>query len=435
MSYVNPSANLPTKYGDFRIVVWPDKQDKEAVAMITPNLDVTQPVTVRVHSECLTGDVFGSLKCDCGQQKQVSLEVISKSKNGVFIYLKQEGRGIGLSEKIRSYALQEQGYDTHEANIILGHEPDPREYTMVKTMLDQLEVKEIKLITNNPSKEAALREFGFIVTERIALNIPSNSHNKKYLETKKVKFKHFDNGSNYYYHGVTGVSSVDEVKEITAYLAKQKLDPFLRVGIGISVDNTVLGDSKQQQNSKNLFDAIMKHSPLLVPVLHYSFKHSKVKDYKTELMEVQKLLPMFKHIQLNDIEKNHIDMLTVAVKYYAVFFPVNDQNVYLVSDPKYAKLTKDNKVLTLLDNSGGRGQQETKASFEKKISMCLNNGINDIGIAGGFGPDNVMLYHQLKKYFKINFSIDAESKLREQGTLSINRVKKYLKQLSKPTNK
>lgn len=432
MSYTNPTASLPTKYGQFNIIVWTDENGKESVALTTPNLDASKPVTVRVHSECMTGDVFGSFRCDCGQQKQSSLEKIAASNNGVFIYLRQEGRGIGLSEKIRAYALQEQGYDTHEANIILGHEPDPREYSMVKVILDTLSVKDIKLMTNNPSKETALREFGFNIVERIPLRIKSNKFNKKYLETKKVKFKHFNNGSNYYFYGITGVEEIKQIENIVEHLTNHNLDPFLRISIGFSVDMNILQSIEAKKKIEELFIATIKYHPPLSPVLHYSFKHSRVQDYKKEISQIHKELSFFKQIQLNDIDKDHLEVLSHAVKFFSVIFPVTNQFLYLISDPRYGKLVRARKVLTLLDNSGGRGVEENIASFEKKISMCLNNGINDIGIAGGFGPDNLELFYQLKNYFKINFSIDAESRLKEKNVLSIKLVNAYIDRLLQP---
>lgn len=432
MSFTNPSAALPTKYGNLNIIVWPEDNGKEAVALTTPQLDPSKPVTVRVHSECMTGDVFGSLRCDCGQQKQRSLQQITKSQNGVFIYLQQEGRGIGLSEKIRAYALQEQGYDTHEANILLGHEPDPREYTMVKVILEQLGITDIKLITNNPSKENSLRAFGFNIVERIPLRIQSNKYNKKYLETKKVKFKHFDNGSNNYFYGVTGVQTVENIEFIASHIKSYNLDPFLRIALGIPLNNSIFADEEKKKHLEVLFKTVLKYHPPLVPVLHYTFKNSKPKDYKNEIEQLHKEVPFFKKILLNDLEKDYLEVLSFATKFYLVHFPINDKLLHLVSDPKYSKIARAKKVLTILDNSGGKGVSENIASFERKITMCLNNNINDIGLAGGFGQDNLETFHQLKHYFKINFSIDAETRLKENGTLSHIQAETYLDQLLNP---
>src|SRR5438105_7279634 len=144
-------TNLFTKFADFSIRVYPGDQGKDTLVLVTKNIDFTKPVLVRVHSECLTGDLFGSLHCDCGKQLAKSLQLISE-EGGILIYLRQEGRGIGLFEKIKSYRLQAKGYDTFEANVLLGHQPDERSYDIVKNILEDFNISSIRLLTNNPSK-------------------------------------------------------------------------------------------------------------------------------------------------------------------------------------------------------------------------------------------------------------------------------------------
>lgn len=184
------SAKLPTRYGEFEIKVWPGPKGREPVVLLTKKLNLAKPILVRIHSECLTGDTFGSLRCDCEAQKEQALKLISESKNGVFIYLRQEGRGIGLYEKIKAYVLQEQGYDTHEANLKLGHMADKREYSQVKKILKILNITKINLLTNNPKKIEAIKKAGLEIIKRVPLIIKPNKNTKKYLETKKNKFKH-----------------------------------------------------------------------------------------------------------------------------------------------------------------------------------------------------------------------------------------------------
>lgn len=179
---------IPTQFGDFLVRVWPEKRGQEPLALITPNLDTSKPVLVRIHSECLTGDTFGSLRCDCREQKDQSLKMIAGSGSGVFIYLRQEGRGIGLHEKIKAYKIQDRGYNTYEANIMLGHEADPREYSWAKKILDDLRINKVEIITNNPLKISALKDLGIEVTKQIELSSESNRHNEKYLKTKDMIF-------------------------------------------------------------------------------------------------------------------------------------------------------------------------------------------------------------------------------------------------------
>ena len=145
---------------------------------------------VRIHSECITGDVFGSSKCDCGMQLDRSLQLISE-EGGILIYLRQEGRGIGLANKVKAYALQEQGYDTVEANLQLGLLIDDRDYAVAYQILKQMGISSVRLLTNNPTKVAAMAKYGVSVTERIPVNIPSTHENQTYLKTKKEKLGHF----------------------------------------------------------------------------------------------------------------------------------------------------------------------------------------------------------------------------------------------------
>ena len=182
---------LATKFGTFNIRVYADVQGKETVALCTENLDASNPPLVRIHSECMTGDTFGSLHCDCGEQLERSLEQIVAHGNGILIYLRQEGRGIGLFEKIKSYQLQYEGHDTFEANVLLGHEPDKSTYENAKMVLEGLGVERIRLITNSPSKVDQMNNLGIEVVERVPLVISPNAHNKKYLDTKRDKFNHY----------------------------------------------------------------------------------------------------------------------------------------------------------------------------------------------------------------------------------------------------
>ena len=183
-------ANLPTRYGAFEVFVYDTPECKEHVALTLGVIDDGEPVMVRVHSECLTGDVFGSSRCDCGEQLADSLRLLWEQGRGVLLYLRQEGRGIGLANKISAYALQERGFDTVEANLALGLPEDARDYRVAAEMLLDLGVRRARLLTNNPAKVEGLGRHGVEVVERVPLRISPNPSNVGYLRTKREKMGH-----------------------------------------------------------------------------------------------------------------------------------------------------------------------------------------------------------------------------------------------------
>ena len=185
-------ALLPTRFGEFRILGYRDTlTGEEHAALVMGSWDPEEPVLVRMHSECLTGDALHSLRCDCGFQRDLALERISKEGKGVLVYLRQEGRGIGLVNKIRAYHLQDQGLDTVEANLALGFPPDLRDYGVGAQILYDLGVRKMRLLTNNPRKVKALSGFGIEIVERIPLRAGDNPHNERYLQAKKEKLGHW----------------------------------------------------------------------------------------------------------------------------------------------------------------------------------------------------------------------------------------------------
>ena len=184
-------AKLPTRFGAFDIAAfWNNKDGKEHSAVIRGELKGAENVLVRMHSECLTGDAFGSLKCDCRDQLENALESVAVEDQGVVLYLRQEGRGIGLVNKIRAYALQDEGLDTVDANLALGFKNDERDYQIAARMIQEFGIKSIRLMTNNTDKVAQLERYGVTVSERVPHQFAPNPHNINYLETKARRSGH-----------------------------------------------------------------------------------------------------------------------------------------------------------------------------------------------------------------------------------------------------
>ena len=185
-------AKLPSRFGDFRVVAfWNNRDQKDHLAIVHGDVVGAQEVPTRVHSECLTGDVLGSLRCDCRDQLETALMRIGGLERGVVLYLRQEGRGIGLANKIRAYALQDRGLDTVEANLALGFRDDERDYAVAAHMLASLGLGSIQLMTNNPDKVSQLEKFGVKVASRLPHLLPPNPHNRFYLETKALRSGHY----------------------------------------------------------------------------------------------------------------------------------------------------------------------------------------------------------------------------------------------------
>jgi GTP cyclohydrolase II len=184
-------ARLPTEFGEFRIIGYRSTiSNEEFVVLARGDIQADHPTLIRVHSQCMTGDVFGSVKCDCGRQLRAAMELIDKEKRGVIVYQQQEGRGIGIMNKIRAYALQDEGADTIEANLRLGLEVDQRCYEQCAEIFLDLGLRQVRVMSNNPRKIHVLEECGLEVTERIPLEVPPTAAALQYLRTKKEKMGH-----------------------------------------------------------------------------------------------------------------------------------------------------------------------------------------------------------------------------------------------------
>ena len=195
------ATKIPTQYGTFELSLFRNSLDEtENMALVLGELAGGEGVLTRVHSECFTGDVLGSFRCDCGEQLDQSLHMIGRARRGVLLYLRQEGRGIGLRDKLRAYNLQDQGLDTVEANLRLGHRADERDYRVAALMLEELQVWSVNLITNNPAKIDGLRRLGVRVSRRTAIEIPARPENAGYLRTKVQRMDHLLNlGSPFHF--------------------------------------------------------------------------------------------------------------------------------------------------------------------------------------------------------------------------------------------
>ncbi|MBX9743908.1 MAG: GTP cyclohydrolase II, partial [Chlamydiales bacterium] len=415
-------TKLATKFSEFLIRVYPNSYGKETFALHTKNLDTTKPVLVRVHSECITGDMLGSLHCDCGEQLHKSLAMISK-EGGVLIYLRQEGRGIGLFEKIKTYQLQSKGVDTFEANVLLGHQPDQRSYEMVKIVLDDLHIPRIRLLTNNPSKISEITKFGIEIVERVPVLSKPNKHNKQYLETKKAKFQHFLNRPESPYFYQFNVDKADFLPSIIDFVKQKKKDPLLKIGIAISANHHSLHDPIEKERIEHIIRTCT-FEPDFLPVLHFSFVHSP--NALEDLDQIQAIWPSLKRLQLNDLPTLDLNLLQKAAEKFQLDIPLSEETFSIVHQESFRDFIKKYQCFLLLDNSKGRGVRQTKEHFLEKINVLLGYGLNDLFLCGGFGPDHLDTYFELRRHYRINFSIDAESHLKTQGAIDPEKVKIYL---------
>lgn len=188
------SARIPTADAEFHLHLYHNNQDdKEHLALVLGEVSEKQNVLTRLHSECFTGDVLGSRRCDCGEQLHYAMHQIAATGEGVLIYLRQEGRGIGLLDKLRAYNLQDEGFDTVEANLLLGHQADERDYTAAARILEDLGIRSVRLLTNNPAKIQTLSELGIVVSERVAVEPTVHAENANYLFTKVTRMNHMLN--------------------------------------------------------------------------------------------------------------------------------------------------------------------------------------------------------------------------------------------------
>jgi hypothetical protein len=257
--------------------------------------------------------------------------------------------------------------------------------------------------------------------------VESNLYNRRYFETKKQKFKHFfgKEESNYFYQ-FSDVETPAQVEEIGLFLKDAKKDPLLKICVGVSCNTHLLHDEHAMKKIEAIFKAASMYEGF-VPILHFTFKFSS--DPLKDISIIRERMSYVKYIQLNDVTENHLGILKYANKFFLVDFPLSDEEFSLVDNPAFVQEIISHKAFVLLDNSKGRGIQESKPNLMKKINKLLSAGISDIAIYGGFGPDSLDMYFDLKRHYKINFSIDAETKLKTNQKLDLEKVKMYLNKL------
>lgn len=241
------SARIPTSAGTFRLCHYSNNvDDKEHLALVMGDVQDAENVLVRVHSECMTGDVFGSLRCDCGEQLHAAMQQIAAEGRGVIVYLRQEGRGIGLAQKLRAYNLQDEGYDTVDANLLLGHQADERTYWAAAGILDDLQIRSVRLLTNNPAKIEHLREQGINIAARAPLETSIHSENAAYLEAKVRRMRHLLRLPAAAPANVTGqqlpadlAQRVDSLRQRALAYAEERGEPYVTLSYAQSLDGSI----------------------------------------------------------------------------------------------------------------------------------------------------------------------------------------------------
>jgi len=416
-------SKINTNHGPFNIRVYSDLPNKETVVLYTKNLDISKPVLVRIHSECLTGDIFGSLQCDCGNQLNKSLDMI-KDQGGVLIYLRQEGRGIGLFEKIKAYELQHKGYDTFESNVLLGHLPDERTYEKAEQALSDLDIKQVRLITNNPNKISEIAKFGIEITERVPMKIKGNKSNEKYLKTKNEKFQHYLEKEKHYYYQLQP-HSLEDIDKIAAELENKIKDPFIKIYIGIYADKYTLEDAKKIEKVRSMQQRAEKYG--FVPSIHFSFR--SIETAKPIIKQLKDIFPSTKNLHLNDLKQIKISDIEYANSHFSIDLALDNSKFDIIKDPKLIAIMQQKNNSIIIDNSKGKGKAESFDSYKEKIDFLLSKGLNNICLCGGFGPNELNVYFELRRYYRINFSIDAESKLKTNNRFDHEKGKEYLFQL------
>jgi len=419
---------MPTEYGVFLLYVWKGERGRETVALTTPNLDPSKEVLLRIHSECLTGDVFASHSCDCGPQKELALKRIKESGNGIFIYHRQEGRNMGLFKKIEAYNLMEQGFDTHEASLALVNHPDPREYSEVSRVLDTLLSNckpRIRLLTNNPYKVLFLERYGYQVAAE-PLRVEATAHNIGYTSTKTEKFLHNSIGYGPYVSPTLFLEDIEHVgSALSATLKKfDAEDRNRRIFLGIAVSSEQTNQATAR--ALNIFYESIRNLHTVTLVIHtaYPEKRKNEKDFGRFLGQLS--FPYSLQFRSQNphvyIDIAYIDSLNAQ----HLIFQLKEGQFDLLEESAFVQYFKSPNKFLLLDESWGTGKKEGVDQKKTRILKLVSHGISRVAVAGGYDAANVSEVTELEDYFKIPISVDAESGLRTEGKFDIEKMSAYL---------
>ena len=427
------SMEIPTAQGTFKLFVWNGDRGRELVALSTPVLDSKREVMVRVHSECLTGDTFHSLTCDCGPQKDLALKKIAEHSNGIFIYHRQEGRNAGLFNKVQVYNLMQQGMDTHEALLSTVGHPDPREYSEVLTVLSRLlgeQKSVIRLLTNNPYKALFLERHGYPVKVE-PLRVDISIHGAAYTETKTQKFLHNTVGYAPYAAITLSRDDIkDRIGEIGASV--RSVHPLtgsrkLFIGVGIYPEKGDLTDRRLYLQLGTL-RRLMSHFENAYLVLHMDYPASRSRQ--RELKRLLSTLPFSYSLQFrlpltSDVNRVDIELID-SFHGEHVIFQLKEVHFHLLEQKSFADYFSSPNKYLLLDESWAKGTREDVALRKARVLKLVSRGLSRIAVGGGYSADNASEIHELEDYFKIPISVDAESRLRTDGAIDSTKVGPYL---------
>ena len=428
------STQMPTSLGNFRLHVWKGERGSELVALTTHAINPAHEVVVRVHSECLTGDTFHSLTCDCGSQKEIALKRIDEHGNGIFIYHRQEGRNAGLFKKVEAYNLMQAGMDTHEALLSVMNHPDPRDYSDVLTVLDQMlggTKSKIRLLTNNPYKAIFLERHGYeVIAEPLRIGV--SVHSEDYMQAKTDKFLHNTIG----YAPYTSLTvSRDDIKRrtheiATAVASVRPLPSGRKLFVGVSLFPTMddLRSPAISEHLKNLYSIVDKgENAHLVLHLYYPLARQMQRDLKRFLHT----LPFSYSLQFrlpNDASPStrvDVDLLD-SLRAQHVIFQLKKEHFFLLEQKSFTEYFSSPNKFLMLDESFGSGKGEQVRVIRERILQLVSRGLSRIAVAGGYSAENAADIHELEDYFKLPISVDAEAKLRTNGRFDRLKAQKYL---------